>query len=203
MEDELLTPIEVLILKLHSIGAVQFGKFTLSSGKKSNVYLDLRILVSYPETLAAVAGVYHHFINRLSLEFDLLTAPPMAGLPMGTALCLEMKRPCIYPRKTAKSYGMGKGIEGVYANGQRVLVVDDVITSGGSIVEAVAVLKAAGLRVQDAIVLIDREQGGKEILAEEGYQLHSIMTLHYILSVLRDNDRISQKQYEKTWKSIN
>jgi uridine monophosphate synthetase len=126
----------------------------------------------------------------------------MAGLPIGTALCLEMNRPFIYPRKTAKSYGMGKGIEGVWKNGQKVLVVDDVITSGGSIIESVSALKAAGLRVGDALVLIDREQGGKDILAKEGYKLHAVMTLKFLLSVLQENDRISQKQYEKAVKSV-
>jgi len=202
MDDEPLSMLETLAITLHDIGAVQFGKFRLHSGEKSSVYLDLRVLVSFPEVLGQVAAVYHTFINRLGLEFDLLTAPPMAGLPIGTALCLEMNRPLIYPRKTAKSYGTGKAIEGVWSIGQNVLVIDDVITSGGSIVETISALKAAGLRVSDAVVVIDREQGGKEILAREGYNLYAVMTLRYLLSVLRDNDRISQKQYSKAIKSL-
>ena len=115
-----------------------------------------------------MAGFYHLFLERLGLKFDLLTAPPMAGLPIGTAFALDMNRPLIYPRKTAKNYGTGKGIEGVWAIGQKVVVIDDVITSGGSIVQTIAVLKAAGLSVKDAVVLIDREQGGKKILAPKG-----------------------------------
>lgn len=202
MDAELLSPLENLVLQLHEIGAVRFGKFKLASGKKTTVYLDLRVLVSFPQVLAQVATVYHTFLERLGLKFDLLTAPPMAGLPIGTALCLEMDRPLIYPRKVAKDYGTGKVIEGVWSIGQKVLVIDDVITSGGSIVETVAVLKAAGLVVTDAVVLIDREQGGKEMLAAEGYHLYAVMTLRYILSVLRDNDKISQKQYSKANKSL-
>jgi orotate phosphoribosyltransferase len=202
MDAELLSPSEVLALKLHEIGAVQFGKFELASGKITNVYLDLRILVSFPVVLAEVAAVYHHFVDRLGLKFDLLTAPPMAGLPIGTALSLEMKIPLIYPRKTIKNYGMGKGIEGAWSLGQNVLVIDDVITSGGSIIETISTVKAAGLQVSDAVVFIDREQGGKEILAEEGYKLHAVMTLRYLLSILQENDRISQKQYTKAIRSL-
>lgn len=202
MEDEPLSPLETLAIKLYEIGAIQFGKFKLASGKKSTIYLDLRVLVSFPEVLREVAAIYHTFLNRLGLKFDLLTAPPMAGLPIGTALALEMNRPLIYPRKTAKNYGMGKGIEGTWKIGQTVLVIDDVVTSGGSIGQTIAVLKAAGLSVKDAVVLIDREQGGKKILGEEGYNLYSVMTLKYVLSILHDNDLISQKKYSKAIKSV-
>ncbi len=202
MEKVTLTPLENLALELHQIGAVQFGKFKLASGKKTTVYLDLRVLISYPKVLREVAGIYHTFLERYNVSFDLITAPPMAGLPIGTALCLEMDRPMIYPRKTAKSYGMGKGIEGVWTIGQQVLVIDDVVTSGGSIIETIAAIKAVGLQVSDALVLIDREQGGKEILAQEGYRLHSVMTLRYLLSVLHDNERISRKQFNKAIKSV-
>ena len=202
MDDESLSPLENLAIKLYDIGAVQFGKYRLSSGKKSTVYLDLRVLVSFPDVLAQVASTYHNFLKRLKVKFDLISAPPMAGLPIGTALSLEMRCPLIYPRKTAKSYGMGKGIEGVWTIGEKVLVIDDVITSGGSIIHAIAVLKAAGLRVTHAVVLIDREQGGKKILAEEGYKLHSVMTLRYLLSVVHDYGRISQKRYGKAIRSL-
>jgi uridine monophosphate synthetase len=202
MDDEALTPMECLALKLYDIGAVQFGKFKLASAKKARVYLDLRVLVSYPEVLQEVAVVLHDFLDRLGLKFDLLSAPPLAGLPIGTALALEMNRPLIYPRKTAKNYGTGKSIEGEWKLGQKVLVIDDVITSGGSIIHTIAVLKAAGLRVQDAVVLIDREQGGKKELKAEGYNLYAVMSLNYLLSVLHDNRRISQKKYSKVIKSL-
>ena len=202
MDDEALTPLEQLTLRLYDIDAIQFGKFKLASGRKSSVYLDLRVLVSYPEVLREVAGIYHQFINRLGLKFDLISAPPMAGLPIATALALEMNCPFIYPRKTAKNYGTGKGIEGAWKIGQKVLVIDDVITSGGSIVQTIAILKAAGLRVNDAVVFIDREQGGKKELAAEGYNLFSVVSLQYLLTILNDNDRISQKKYNKVIKSL-
>ncbi|UCC51465.1 MAG: orotate phosphoribosyltransferase [Anaerolineaceae bacterium] len=197
MSDDALTPLETLALTLYDIGAVQFGKYKLSTGKKTSVMLDLRLLVSYPGALHQVAMTYSDCLDRLGLKFDLLTAPPMAGLPIGTALCLQTGRPLIYPRKTAKSYGSGKGIEGTWSIGQKVVVVDDVITSGNSIIQTIAVLKASGLRIKHAVVLIDREQGGAKMLDAEGYQLHSVMSLNYLLSTLRDQGRISQKQYKR------
>ena len=170
MEDETLTPLESLAITLYDIGAIEFGKFKLHDGSKTPVYIDLRAIVSYPHVLRKVATLYHDFIKRLGLEFDLLTAPPMAGLPIATALCLEMNQPLIYPRKTAKSYGSGKGIEGAWSIGQKVLVIDDVVSTGESIVQAIAALKAKGLLVNDVVVFIDREHGGVELLKNEGYR---------------------------------
>ena len=200
MTDEPLNPLESLVLTLHDIGAVQFGKFKLHSGKRSEIYLDLRVLVSYPEALREVTAAYRRVLEQL--HFDLLGATPLAGLPIGTAICLDMNRPLIYPRKTAKSYGTGKGIEGSYAVGQTVAVIDDLVTSGDSILHTIASLKAGGLQVSDAVVLIDREQGGAESLRREGYTLHSVILLRHLLSILQDKGRITAKQHAKVLKSL-
>ena len=200
MLDEDLSPLEQLALTLYDVGAVQYGKFTLHSGKKSRIYLDLRVLPSFPGALRRVAQAYSAVLQWL--EFDLLAATPLAGLPIGTAIALEMDRPLIYPRKTAKTYGTGKAIEGVYSVGDTAVVIDDLITSGDSIISTISALKAAGLRVTDAVVLIDREQGGTHTLRQEGYHLHSIISLPYLLSVLREQDRLSAKQYDKITESL-
>jgi uridine monophosphate synthetase len=200
MSEQTLAPLEQLALTLHEIGAVKFGKFKLHSGKKSRVYLDLRVLASYPEALRQVADAYRAVLEWL--EYDVLAATPLAGLPIGTAISLDMNQPLIYPRQTAKSYGTGKAIEGVYSVGDTAVVIDDLITSGDSIIQMIAALKAGGLRVTDAVVLIDREQGGVENLAAEGYRLHSIMSISYLLSVLLEQDQISEKKYNKTLKSL-
>lgn len=200
MPDESLTPLESLAVTLYDIGAVQFGKFKLHSGKKSRVYLDLRVLVSYPEALRQVASAYRTVLEWL--DFDVIAATPLAGLPIGTAIALDMNQPLIYPRKTAKSYGTGKAIEGMYTIGDTAAVVDDLVTSGDSIIQMIAALKAGGLRATDAVVLIDREQGGVENLRAEGYRLHAIMSLSYLLSVLLEQERISEKKYNKAVKSL-
>ncbi|MFN2107535.1 MAG: orotate phosphoribosyltransferase [Candidatus Promineifilaceae bacterium] len=200
MSDQSLTPLEQLSVTLYEIGAVQFGKYRLHSGKKSRIYLDLRVLASFPEALRQVAGAYRTVLEWL--DYDVLSATPLAGLPIGTAIALNMNQPLIYPRQTAKSYGTGKAIEGVYSVGDTAVVIDDLITSGDSIVQTIAALKAGGLRVTDAVVLIDREEGGVEYLAAEGYRLHSIMSISYLLSVLLDQEQISEKKYNKTLKSL-
>ena len=200
MSDESLTPLESLAITLYEIGAVQFGKFKLHSGKKSRIYLDMRVLASYPEALREVAGAYRTVLE--GLDYDVVAATPLAGLPIGTAIALDMNQPLIYPRKTAKSYGTGKAIEGVYGIGDTAVVVDDLVTSGDSIVQTIAALKAGGLRVTDAVVLIDREQGGAENLRSGGYRLHSIMSLPYLLDVLLEQGHISEKKFHRTLKSI-
>lgn len=193
-------PLETLAVTLYDIGAIQLGKFKLHSGKKSRIYLDLRVLVSYPDALRLVTAAYRQILEQL--DFNLLAATPLAGLPIGTALCLEMNRPLIYPRKTAKSYGTGKEIEGAWDVGQTAVIIDDLVTSGDSIMQTIASLKAAGLRVCDAVVLIDRDQGGVKNLESEGYRLHAVISLPHLLTILQEQGRISEKEHEKVLKSL-
>ena len=143
MAGETMPPVDLepLALSLFDIGAVRLGQFVLHSGRRSPIYFDLRLLVSYPAVLRQVAAAYALVLRRL--QFDILAAYPYAGLPIGTAIALEMNIPLIYPRKTAKSYGTGKQVEGVWQVGQRAVVIEDLITSGDSILQAIAALKAA------------------------------------------------------------
>lgn len=192
--------LEDLALTLYDIGAVQLGKFKLHSGRTSRIYLDLRVLVSFPYALRKATAVYRKVLKNV--KFDVLAAPPLAGLPFGTALCLELDIPLIYPRKTSKSYGTGKEIEGVWKVGQRAVIIDDVITSGDSILQAVVALKASGLQVSDAVVLIDREQNGVKTMKEHGYKVQAAITLSQLLSILVRHDRISGKQRDKVLDSL-
>ncbi|MBN1580771.1 MAG: orotidine-5'-phosphate decarboxylase [Anaerolineae bacterium] len=183
---------ERLILELARIGAVRFGEFTLKSGKTSPIYIDLRLLASHPAVLSRVATAYADLLE--SLEFDRMAAIPYAALPIGTAVSLQTGIPIVYPRKETKSYGTKRAIEGVFEPGECVVVLDDLITTGGSKIEAIAPLQSAGLQVRDIVVLIDRENGGAGTLAQKGYQLHAVLTLHQILDVLAERGKISHKQ---------
>jgi uridine monophosphate synthetase len=194
------TSTESLVLTLHDIGAIQFGRFRLHSGRESRIYIDLRVLVSFPDALRQATAAYRTVLD--GLEFDLLAATPLAGLPIGTALCLDMDKPLIYPRKTAKSYGTGKNIEGRWSIGQSVVVVDDLITSGDSIMETIATVKAAGLKVHDAVVLIDREQGGRQMLEEQGYRVHAVTSLRELLDILHEHGRLNQTQLDEVLSSL-
>jgi uridine monophosphate synthetase len=181
-----------LAVALHEIGAVRLGRFTLHSGRESSIYLDLRLLVSYPSVLRLVAEAYVLLLD--ALRFDVLAAVPYAGLPIGTAVALQTGFPLIYPRKEIKAYGTGKAVEGHWEAGQSAVVVEDLITSGDSILQAITALQEVELHVRDAVVLIDREQGGRNRLQEQGYQLHAVMTLSQILGVLEREGRISAAQ---------
>lgn len=184
--------IEQLALALFDIGAVRMGRFTLHSGKVSPIYLDLRLLVSYPRVLQQVAEAYEAVLQQL--RFDVLAAYPYAALPIGTAIALHSGWPLIYPRKSAKGYGTGKQVEGAWQPGQTAVVIEDLITSGDSILQAIAALKEVELQIRDAVVLIDREQGGWQTLSEQGYQLHSVLTISHLLAVLERNGRISEQE---------
>ncbi len=179
-----------LILDLARIGAVRFGEFTLKSGKTSPIYIDLRILASFPDVLARAAAAYAALLDHLT--FDRIAAIPYAALPIGTAVALQTGHPLIYPRKEVKEYGTRQAIEGVFAAGECAVVLDDLITTGGSKIEAIQPLQAAGLRVQDIVVLIDRQSGGQQELEKQGYRLHAVLTLQQMLDVLAQEQVITE-----------
>jgi orotate phosphoribosyltransferase len=182
-------------VRLFDLGAVKFGEFTLKSGRVAPIYVDLRTLVSDP---AALREAGQMLATRLrSLAFDRIAGIPYAGLPLGVAAALEGDYPLCYARKEAKEYGTKQLIEGEHHPGERVVLVDDVITDGGAKLEGAAPFQAAGLVVEDVLVLVDREQGGAELLARHGLHLHSCYTLRQLLTILRDAAKIPPDTYER------
>jgi uridine monophosphate synthetase len=179
---------EQLAIKLYDIEAVKFGAFTLKSGIVSPIYIDLRMTVSYPAILEAVSDAIYHKIAHQ--KYDILCGVPYTALPIATGISLKHDKPMILRRKEVKDYGTKKILEGKYHAGQVCLVIEDLITSGSSIFETIDELESEGLFVNDAAVLLDREQGGCHYLAERGYKLHSVFTISELLALLHKNEKI-------------
>jgi len=184
-----------LIDDLHAIQALKFGEFKLKSGALSPFYVDLRVIISHPPILRAIA---QRILDLLApLTFQRIAGIPYAGLPIATAVSLAGNLPMIYARKEAKDYGTKRVIEGAFAAGETVVLIDDVITDGASKFEAAEPLAQAGLVVKDFVIFLDREQGGADRLREKGYTVHSALRISAVLGHLREAGRLSSDQFAR------
>ena len=184
-----------LILDLFEISALKFGTFTLKSGIESPVYFDLRVIVSYPKVMVQVAD--EMWKATKNLNFAQLCGVPYTALPIATCMSTKYDVPMMIKRKEAKSYGTKKLIEGKFESNTICLVIEDVVTTGSSVLETVRDLATVEVVVHDAIVLLDRCQGGKESLAAKGIKLHSVFTLKEVLSILEESGKLDKMMVER------
>lgn len=184
---ELLTR-DGLIEKLFTIGAIQEGEFTLKSGVQSPIYIDMRRVISYPELLQHVVDLMWHQIHEK--DFHHLGGVPYAALPIASGMAVLYQKPMVMTRKEIKDHGTKRQIEGVYKQGDIVLIIEDIVTSGSSIFETVDQLTREGLLVNDVVVFLDREQGAKEQLVKKGINLHAVCTLSDVLDILKRRGKI-------------
>ena len=181
-------------------GCIKFGEFTLKSSLRSPIYIDLRQIITYPKLLANVAQAYLPLLS--ALQFSRIAGLPYAAIPIATAISLQGNYPMIYPRKEVKAYGTKAEIEGEYHAGETVVVIDDLATTGGSKFEAIEKLTSAGLVVKDVVVLIDRQSGAKEALAQAGYSMHAVLTITQLLDYWEKTGMVEKDKIEQTRKFL-
>ena len=189
---------------LWKLGAIQFGSFTLGrTTVDSPVYVNLRLLIGHPTALWRAAHIIWEELQALQSmlhpqvePFDVVAGVPFGGLHVATAFSLTSKVPMIYlhPRPD----DLGSDIEGLYRPNQRALIMDDLLAGGGSILETALQLGEAGLMVRDAVVLLDRQQGGRERLRRQGINLVSLLNLEVMMNYLMSSDEITEDQFRRS-----
>jgi orotate phosphoribosyltransferase/uridine monophosphate synthetase len=189
---------------LWKLNAIEFGDFTLGrTAVHSPIYINLRRLISNPKALSRSARLIREELETLlSMRnphvhpFTLVAGVPFGGLHVATAFSLAVSTPMIYihPPATDKA----DVIEGIYVRGQTCLIIDDLITGGGSILQTAATLSAAGLVVRDAVALVDRQEGGRQALKAAGINPITILTLEQIANYLMAAGHIGEEWYRKT-----
>lgn len=183
------------VRSLLSTGCFRLGEFTLKSGKKSPFYIDLRRLIADPDAMKLAAKAYALLASDCA--YDCIAGIPAAGLPLATAASLEMGTPMIWPRMPIKEHGTGNRVEGEYTAGECALLLDDLITTGASKIEAINILRSEGLRVNDLVVLIERGKEGRADMEKSEVRLHAFMHVRELFDVLKQNGGIDKRQYRE------
>jgi orotate phosphoribosyltransferase len=184
---------------LHQNGIIKFGDYTLASGKKSSYYVDLRLVPSFPHQYRRMIKHLQEMISE-QIGFDSIdsvASVPTGGLVIASSLAYELVKPLVYVRSQAKEYGTGKLVEGMVKAGDRIILVDDVATTGGSVINGIKELKKAGAKITDAYVIINRLEGADDNLLEEGVTLHQILDIMQVAKILHEQKLIDDPILEK------
>jgi orotate phosphoribosyltransferase len=189
---------------LHEKKIIRFGDFTLASGKKSSYYVDLRLVPSYPHQFRKmVKYLQNEIIKDIGLEkFDSLVSVPTGGLVIASALAIEIVKPLIYVRSKPKDYGTSKSVEGKVWEEMKVVMIDDVATTGGSVVNGIISLKELKIEVEDAYVIVNRMEGADEVLKNQGVTLHSITNVMQITKSLHEQNLVDDDILQKVQEQI-
>ena len=190
---------------LHQKDIIKFGDFTLASGKKSSYYVDLRLVPSYPLEFRKMIKYLENEISQdIGLDnFESIVSVPTGGLVIASALAIETVKPLIYVRSKPKDYGTSKSVEGKIHDGMKVVIIDDVATTGGSVVNAIKSLKEVNIPVKDAYVIVNRMEGADEVLLALGVKMHSILNILQITKALFEQNLVDETILEKVKNQIN
>jgi orotate phosphoribosyltransferase len=186
------------------IDALKFGIFKLTSGKNSPYYIDLRIVPSFPDAFTEICDFYTQQITTQigTKNFDRIAGVPIAGMPFASQIAYNFKKPFLYVRKGIRRHGRQRRVEGILVSGDRVLLIDDLVTTGLSLRKAAEAIRAEGGIVTQAVAFLDREEGGKEKLAKQGIKLHSLLKIDEVAKILYETDAIDEESYKTITKQI-
>jgi len=189
---------------LHKIGALKFGTFKLTSGRISPYYIDLRIVPSFPDAFRKICELYTTLISITvgTKNFDRIAAIPTAGMAFAAVVAYGFRKPFLYTRPTTKTHGRERRIEGILMPGNRILIVDDLITTGKSLIQALTAIRTEGGVVNDAVVLVNREEGGKKKLASRDVALHYLLDAGEAAGKLYEVGAITEEQFETIMKQV-
>ena len=190
---------------LYKNDIIKFGDFTLASGKKSSYYIDLRLVASFPHIFRIMTKNLQKLVSeKTGLDnFDSLVAVPTGGLVVTSALAIETVKPLIYVRNKPKEHGTTKSIEGKISSGMKVVMIDDVVTTGTSVLNGIKQLKEAGLSISDLYVIINRLEGADKVLGDIGIQTHQLTDILEITNVLFQEKLVSEEIFEKIKNQVN
>ena len=189
---------------LMKINALEFGTFKLSSGRVTPYYVDLRLISSFPDAFHRISEFCATFVKKeLDAEsFDRISGIPVAGIPLASILAYQLSKPFIYVRQGVKLRGRERRVEGVLMPGDRILMVDDLVTTGLSLKRTAVSIRSEGGVVTDAFVLLDREEGGRKRLAENEIEVHPLFKISEIAKTLYEMNAITEDQLKIILKQV-
>jgi orotate phosphoribosyltransferase len=189
---------------LLKIDALKFGVFKLTSGKASPYYVDLRVVPSFPDAFTRICDFYAQAItSQIGLKtFDRIAGVPIAGIPFASQIAYNLKKPFLYIRKGLRRHGRQRRVEGILVSGDRVLLVDDLVTTGLTLRKAAEAVRAEGGVVEKAVAFMDREEGGREKLANNGIQLTTLLKISEVAKVLYDVGSLDEESFKTIMKQV-
>lgn len=189
---------------LFKIDAVKFGVFKLSTGKASPYYIDLRVIPSFPDAFHEICESYAQYItSEIGVKkFDRVAAIPLAGIPFASQIAYNLKKPFLYVRKDIQLQGRERRVEGILVSGDKVLLIDDLLTTGLTLKKAADAVRAEGGVVTEAVVFLDREEGGRELLEKNGIKLHSLLKISEMAKTLYEMGAIDEENLKTILKQV-
>jgi orotate phosphoribosyltransferase len=189
---------------LYKNNIIKFGNFTLSSGKNSSYYIDLRLVPSYPQQFRKMVKNLQDLIDKKTgLEnFDALVSVPTGGLVIASALAIETVKPLIYVRNKSKDYGTSKLIEGKLSPNMKLVMIDDVATTGNSVLNGIKQLQEAGSMILESYVIVNRLENANKAMELVGVKLYQLTDILEITKILFEEHLIDEEILEKIKKQV-